>query len=647
MPAKTPGAEPPPPKAPASEMALALSIAVLLDAVCTAKCALMSVKYDRGVSAGWRAWSARAESSLGFSDGVDAGVSQRPARLPGLQPGWLFGRQVDLSDAQWRGFRTPFPTLLGAALVTAPLVAVARRTLGPNAMPAFHALYGAVVAAYLHGARSLWILSLLCAHYCVCRVFAGRPRIGLAAVWVSALAALAAVQYTAQDWSFAGVGGPLFAPLDAAFQGILPRWWVHFNLLVLRLISFGADLHRRRARDAQKRTKPEPKTRTKAIEGEAIEDPANAPAAPAARAANAPESPETEPKTNRRTVPVEASATKSTLLKNANARDYDSLVRDPPDSIKYSFFEYLAYCLYPPLYLAGPTAAFDGFAPQLRNAQTSHSRRAVFRYALLKFGLVFLLLEVWTHLVYTNAMAVTRVWTRDGISGVFGPFEVGATSLATLNFMYLKFTAMWRFFRVWALASGVEAPENMLRCVNNNATILGFWKGWHASYNKWLVRYVYVPLGGAKYRLLNAWAVFGFVAAWHDKINRRLIGWCVVFAAFLAPELLVKEIGRKLFPTVSSRDTVGFRAARSFMGAVNVHVLIAGNMVGYVVGVDGLDELVRAYFARGTKDALLFLAWSLLTCSAAAHVGFEQRAGEMRVKARDQRASAGKAAKGS
>jgi hypothetical protein len=187
-------------------MALALSIAVLLDAVCTAKCALMSVKYDGGVSAGWRAWSARAESSLGFSDGVDAGVSQRPARLPGLQPGWLFGRQVDLSDAQWRGFRTPFPTLLGAALVTTPLVAVARRTLGPNAMPAFHALYGAVVAAYLHGARSLWILSLLCAHYCVCRVFAGRPRIGLAAVWVSALAALAAVQYTAQDWSFAGVG---------------------------------------------------------------------------------------------------------------------------------------------------------------------------------------------------------------------------------------------------------------------------------------------------------------------------------------------------------------------------------------------------------------------------------------------------------
>jgi len=24
----------------------------------------------------------------------------------------------------------------------------------------------------------------------------------------------------------------------------------------------------------------------------------------------------------------------------------------------------------------------------------------------------------------------------------------------------------------------------------------GFWRSWHASYNRWLVRYVYVPLGG-------------------------------------------------------------------------------------------------------------------------------------------------------
>ena len=632
MPAKTPGAEPPPPKAPASEMALALSIAVLLDAVGTAKCALMSVKYDIGVSAGWRAWSARAESSLGFSDGID--VSQRPARLPGLQPGWLFGRQVDLSDAQWRAFRTPFLTLLGAALVTAPLVAAARRALGPDAMPAFHAAYGAVFASYLHGVRSVWIVSLICAHYCVCRAFAGRRHIGLAAVWVSGLAALAAAQFSAPAWSFAGLGGSALEPLDASFQGVLPRWWVHFNLLVLRLISFGADLHRHRARDAETRPNPsEPETRktTARVSGSVW------------RGAGAPEP--AEPERAGRLEPSNGSVVQRSERVGAwdgTRRDRDSLKnRDPPARVEYSFAEYFAYCLYPPLYLAGPTCVFHGFAPQLYAAQTTHSRRAVARYALVKFALVFLLLEVWTHLVYTNAMALGRVWTR---GEMFGPFEVGATSLATLNFMYLKFTVMWRFFRAWALASGVEAPENMLRCVNNNATILGFWKGWHASYNKWLVRYVYVPLGGAKHRLANAWVVFLFVAAWHDKMNTRLLGWSVIFAAFLAPELLVGAIGRKTFPTVESRDTVVFRCLRSFAGAVNVHVLIAGNMVGYVVGLDGLESLARAYLSRGNGDALAFLAWSLLMCAAAAHVGFEQRAGELRVRSRTQ-APAGKAAK--
>ena len=641
--AKTPGAEPPPPKAPASEMALALSIAVLLDAVGTAKCALMSVKYDRGVSAGWRAWSARAESSLGFSDGVDA--SQRPARLPGLQPGWLFGRQVDLSDAQWRAFRTSFPTLFGVALVTAPLVAVARRALGPDAMPAFHAAYGAAAAAYLHGARSVWIVSITCAHYCVCVTFAGRPKIGLAAVWTSALAALAAAQFAAPDWSFARLGGDALAPLDArALQGVLPRWWVHFNLLVLRLISFGADLHRRRLeilkRDSETKASRNAKERPKMFGKKRSESALRAlsPAAAEYDVRDARAACSVSRTTNPATGGVDDSSREEG--DDANERRHGQPALESPRAA-YSFFEYFAYCLYPPLYLAGPTCVFHKFAPQLYRAQTTHSRRAVARYALVKFALVFLLLEVWTHLVYTNAMALGRVWTR---SATFGPFEVGATSLATLNFMYLKFAVMWRFFRLWALASGVEAPENMLRCVNNNATILGFWKGWHASYNKWLVRYVYVPLGGAKYRLLNAWAVFFFVAAWHDKMNRRLFGWSVIFAAFLAPELLVGAIGRKAFPTVESRDSVVFRCLRSFAGAVNVHVLIAGNMVGYVVGLDGLDELARAYFSRGTRDALEFLAWSLLTFAAAAHVGFEQRAGEMRVKARTH-ATAGKAAK--
>ena len=36
-------------------------------------------------------------------------------------------------------------------------------------------------------------------------------------------------------------------------------------------------------------------------------------------------------------------------------------------------------------------------------------------------------------------------------------------------------------FRLWALVDGVDAPENMLRCISNNTSISGFWRGWHAN----------------------------------------------------------------------------------------------------------------------------------------------------------------------
>ena len=40
------------------------------------------------------------------------------------------------------------------------------------------------------------------------------------------------------------------------------------------------------------------------------------------------------------------------------------------------------------------------------------------------------------------------------------------------------------------MADGVEVPENMRRCMCNNFSLMGFWRGWHSSFNRWLVRYL-------------------------------------------------------------------------------------------------------------------------------------------------------------
>jgi D-alanyl-lipoteichoic acid acyltransferase DltB (MBOAT superfamily) len=57
---------------------------------------------------------------------------------------------------------------------------------------------------------------------------------------------------------------------------------------------------------------------------------------------------------------------------------------------------------------------------------------------------------------------------------------------AALLLLYCRFTAALLLlcccFRCWALADGMDPPENMRRCVNNNYSFAGFWRAWHVFF---------------------------------------------------------------------------------------------------------------------------------------------------------------------
>ena len=98
----------------------------------------------------------------------------------------------------------------------------------------------------------------------------------------------------------------------------------------------------------------------------------------------------------------------------------------------------------------------------------------------------------------------------------------------------------WRFFRLWALVDGLDPPENMVRCMANNYSPLGFWRSWHRSYNLWIVRYLYVPLGGAHRLVATSVLIFTFVALWHD-LSPRLLAWGWLAALFILPEVIARR----------------------------------------------------------------------------------------------------------
>ncbi|CAN0877026.1 Membrane-bound O-acyltransferase GUP1 [Linum grandiflorum] len=265
---------------------------------------------------------------------------------------------------------------------------------------------------------------------------------------------------------------------------------------------------------------------------------------------------------------------------------------------KFSFTIYLSYLVYAPLYLAGPIVSFNAFASQLDMPVRMFATRNVFWYGL-RWIFSFVIIEVVTHFFHYNAFAVSGLWK------LLSPIDMFIIGYGVLNFMWLKFFLIWRYFRLWSLINGIEAPENMPKCINNCYNLESFWKNWHASFNRWLVRYMYIPLGGSGRKLLNVWVIFTFVAIWHD-LEWKLLSWAWLTCLFFIPEMLVKSAMTKL-QAESAFGAFLFRELSAVAGAITITCLMVANLVGYVIGPSGINWLMSKFLTREGLPVLGFM----------------------------------------
>jgi membrane-bound O-acyltransferase GUP1_2 len=217
----------------------------------------------------------------------------------------------------------------------------------------------------------------------------------------------------------------------------------------------------------------------------------------------------------------------------------------------------------------------------------------------MKYGIRFLLcllaMEVLLHFDYCIAISKGNPNWSD-----YTPAQLSLLSYFSLHVLWLKLLLPWRFFRLWSLVDGIDPPENMIRCLSNNPSTVAFWRGWHRSYNKFVVRYIYIPLGGkgsgtwvATLRtIFNYAVVFTFVALWHDiKLNLLIWGWLIVL--FMLPEV----IAGFMFPRKKwENNLTAYRVLCGFGVVGNLMMMMAANLVGFVVGVDGLNSIISGIF---------------------------------------------------
>lgn len=202
-------------------------------------------------------------------------------------------------------------------------------------------------------------------------------------------------------------------------------------------------------------------------------------------------------------------------------------------------------------------------------------------------------MEVVLHFNYIGAISKAGPEWRS-----YTAAQLGLLSFFNLHIIWLKLLLPWRLFRLWSLLDGVDPPENMVRCVSNNYSTQGFWRAWHRSYNRWLIRYLYIPMGGSSFRNWQAMAksvvtylvIFTFVALWHD-IKLRLLIWGWLIVLFMIPEWTAAY----LFPKRNwEHRPTEYRFLCAVGCVMNTLMMIAANLVGFAVGLDGLMSILQS-----------------------------------------------------
>lgn len=177
-----------------------------------------------------------------------------------LSDGWIPGRKIDNSDAQYQTFRGNFPVLTGL-LIFHPLLRKgfeslynpsARGTRGSSRLDqraTFDFAFAIIFIVILHGISSFKIIAILAINY---QIATKLPRHYVpAATWIFNVGTLFANELTMgyRLQVLANWVGPPWGPLAHwgywldNWGGIMKRWDILFNITILRLISFNLDYY--------------------------------------------------------------------------------------------------------------------------------------------------------------------------------------------------------------------------------------------------------------------------------------------------------------------------------------------------------------------------------------------------------------------
>ncbi|WP_196803032.1 MBOAT family O-acyltransferase [Butyrivibrio sp. MC2013] len=207
-----------------------------------------------------------------------------------------------------------------------------------------------------------------------------------------------------------------------------------------------------------------------------------------------------------------------------------------------SFVEYALFITYFPSLIMGPVTLHGEFISQLRDEK---SRKP--DYYDLSTGFIWLTVGMTKKLLLVPVFAGAADFAYGDI-GRLSFAESWACALAYTIQIYLDFSGYCDMAGGVSRMLGIDLPVNF-RSPYKALSIKDFWKKWHITLNRFLTRYIYIPLGGSRKgmirTLINIMIIFIISGIWHGAAW-TFIAWGLFHGCLMVFERLLGDRADKL-----------------------------------------------------------------------------------------------------
>ncbi|KAM4695523.1 protein-cysteine N-palmitoyltransferase HHAT [Discoglossus pictus] len=251
------------------------------------------------------------------------------------------------------------------------------------------------------------------------------------------------------------------------------------------------------------------------------------------------------------------------------------------ENCDFYFSSMVIYVFYYPVFHNGPIINYNEFSKQMQKQEVIWTLSNIWILILdvCRLFLWWCLAELMLHLMYMHA-----IYTSYPVLEEVSYWALGGLALAQVLFFYVKYLVLYGFPVLIIRLDGLNPPA-LPRCVSTMYSFTGIWRCFDVGLHRFLVRYIYIPMGGSHsgiYGMLFSTAfTFIFVCCWHGG-HAYLWYW----AALNWIGIIMEHGVKKIFSTSAIQTKINqtlspkmYRRAHAALASGSLALLILTNLI--------------------------------------------------------------------